>query len=391
MTRARARQFMRFAGSAFALLLLGAGLFNFVVDPLQFFRAATLNEPHFSDSQRYQNPGLARNYPYDTVVLGTSHMENFTPSRVAAALGGAPLKLTVGGGSAREQYLMLQLATRNPQLKRVIWGVLADSFDYSDEVVSDYGPFPWHFYRRDAGVLTQYLWSFDTLAQSLSALSTPPHVTLESLNTWYDRYPFGADRVEAAWAQMGLRWTDSLYDFYAQRVPPWEDTRYVAQRRIVQPIKAQPQLRFDIVFPAYTLLEYANDFRVHRERFARRLLFKAYLMEQLAASPNVHFYDFETDLALSTDLSRFKDLAHFNIAMTEQMLRDIAANNRAPVARPDQLLARQLVSFIAARCASHDEMLCPARVRCGGQGLSAWLAAGGAQADLLRFSNLTCK
>ena len=51
------------------------GVFNFVVDPLQFYRQASFYPPQYSSNQRYQNPALARTQDFDTVVLGTSHME----------------------------------------------------------------------------------------------------------------------------------------------------------------------------------------------------------------------------------------------------------------------------------------------------------------------------
>lgn len=391
MTRTRARQFSRFFIATFALVLAGVGLFNFTVDPLQYYRRATLVEPHFSSNQRYQNPGLARNYPFDTVVIGTSHMENFTPSRVKHALGGEPLKLAIAGSSPREQYLMLELALERGSLKRVLWGVLADSFEYSDRVVEDAGPFPWYLYRGGLDPLFSYLWSFDTTRHSLAVLRSPAPQALENLNTWYDKYAFGAERVEAAWADMGVRWTDLLYAYYARLAPPWEDTRAVADEYIVAPILEQPNVRFDLIFPPYTMLEYANDFRVHQERFARRLLLKAHLIEAFKNAGHVHLHDFETDSIVSADLSRYKDLSHFDLATTELILREVGLGNRAPLANADALLAAQVLAFIEQRCSVSNLAVCPQRVRCGGVRLKRWLNDGALGAQLLRYSNLPCE
>jgi len=387
MNRARARQFLLFASLSCVLLLTLVGMINFAIDPLQFFRQARFTDAHFSTNQRYQNPGLARNFPYDTVVIGTSHMENFSPALVRQALGGEPLKLAISGASVREQALMLELALRNPRLKRVVWGVLADSFDYSDSVVSDYGPFPWHLYHADFGLLSQYLWSFDTLKSSALALSTPSSQPLESLNTWSDQGSYGPDQVEAAWLAMGARWDERLYAFYSKRVPAWEDAKFVATRRMVAPIRAHPTVRFDLVFPPYSILEYANDFRVHRERFARRVLLKDYLIKQLAGLPNVAIHDFETDPLLNTDLSRFKDLSHSSLATTELILHDIAAGTRTP-RDPARALTEQLVQFLDQRCAADEPTRCSARMRCGRDQLRRWLEAGANPQTLLRYSNL---
>jgi hypothetical protein len=391
MSRARARQTVRFGVTALLLVLVGIGGFNFVVDPLQVFRRATLTEPHFSTNQRYQNPSLARHYPFDFAVLGTSHMENFTPSRVRAALGGAPLKLAVAGASAREQALMLELALANPKLRRVLWGVLAESFDYSDRVVDDFGPFPWHLYRRDMGLVGQYLWSTATARDSIRALTTAPSTTLESLNTWESQFSYGPERVVAAWTAMGVRWRDpQLLKLYAERVPSWEDTRHVAEQRVIAPILSAPTVRFDLVFPPYSMLEYANDLRIHPERFARRVLLKSHLIERLGSQPNVVIHDFELDPKLTHDFSHFKDLAHFNGSITELILRDVAAGHRRAQPRAAAALAQQLVSFLDGFCAKAPDA-CDARLRCGQSNLARWIGNGADESKLLREAWVRCK
>ena len=58
--------------AALALALAALIAFaNWRVDPLQFYRRASY-PPLLSDALRFQNPGLARNYDYDTLILGTS-------------------------------------------------------------------------------------------------------------------------------------------------------------------------------------------------------------------------------------------------------------------------------------------------------------------------------
>jgi len=112
------------------VLLLGtAAAFNFVVDPFQFFCKPFLYRPaYFAGFQRYQNVGLARNYRYDTVIIGSSVTENFYPSDVNRALHVNALKLSISGSTAHEQALILTQAISNGQVKNVLWGDRAERF-----------------------------------------------------------------------------------------------------------------------------------------------------------------------------------------------------------------------------------------------------------------------
>src|SRR3954467_8036308 len=62
--------------AAFAFLPMAAvaGI-NYLVDPFQYFRVS--NPPRFSNlMQRSQHPGIIRNYPFNSIVVGNSFVAN---------------------------------------------------------------------------------------------------------------------------------------------------------------------------------------------------------------------------------------------------------------------------------------------------------------------------
>src|ERR1700750_548853 len=68
---AAASRLLRLLGASAAIMLAAAAL-NYVVDPLQLLRPATLLRPMYSDDVRMQNAGLIRSQDFDTVFMGTS-------------------------------------------------------------------------------------------------------------------------------------------------------------------------------------------------------------------------------------------------------------------------------------------------------------------------------
>lgn len=116
------KSFVRFLLAAVVMYSLAFMAFVYVIDPLQVYRAASY-PPMFSEEERFQNPGLAKNYEYDTIIIGSSMTQNFVPSDVDRVFGGKTLKLSIEGSTAHEQYLTAKLALSTGQVKRVIWGL----------------------------------------------------------------------------------------------------------------------------------------------------------------------------------------------------------------------------------------------------------------------------
>ncbi len=85
-----ATRFLRNTLLAAAALLALAGLANFEVDPFQQYRVPTRHEPRFYRAfQRYENPGVARHYPYDRAIISSSFFENVSGSEVDRAFAPA--------------------------------------------------------------------------------------------------------------------------------------------------------------------------------------------------------------------------------------------------------------------------------------------------------------
>lgn len=120
--RSGRRMILQFFILSVVFAVLVGGL-TYVLDPLQYYRKSTWYSPVFTSEQRYQNPGLVRNYSYDTIILGTSMTENFLPSVVGEALGGQAIKLSMRGSTADEQYKIASLALETGKVKKVLWGL----------------------------------------------------------------------------------------------------------------------------------------------------------------------------------------------------------------------------------------------------------------------------
>ena len=100
-----------------------------VIDPFQVYRPATRYLPPIDrTTQVYANAGVARSYAYDSAVVGTPVTENFRPSQMDSLLGGRFIKLCTSAGTAYNHALLMDLAFRTHDMRRIVYGLDVYSF-----------------------------------------------------------------------------------------------------------------------------------------------------------------------------------------------------------------------------------------------------------------------
>jgi hypothetical protein len=297
---------------------------NFTIDPLQFYRKADY-PPHFSTQQRYQNPGLAKNYEYDTIIIGTSMTENFLPSYVNKQLGVKAMKLSMSGATAKEQYMIAKLAIETGKVKNVIWGV--DYFALRGDpnrVRDEFGPFPFHFYDNNPLNDWRYLVNMDTTLDSLriiaEQLGLREHqpVSLDRLNTWTG-YTYGKQVVLAEWNKVmnGQPFTPSEYEF--------ANIKTNLDDNLIALIRQHPEIRFYLYYPPYSILQHRFFYEKSKALFDNELDTKQYLFEQIGSLANVKIFDFQHEAKITFNLNNYKDLAHHSRTINEYIIDAIKA------------------------------------------------------------------
>ena len=286
-----------------ALLVLTA----FVLDPLQVYRKAEWYSPVFSTEQRYQNPGLAKNYDYDTIIIGTSMTENFLPSKVDAAIGGKSMKLSIRGSTAGEHYEIAKLALDTGKVKTVIWGL--DYFSLKSGVRDDQGPFP--FYLYDNNFLNDYKYWFNesTYEQLFKGLArqvrTGKAQDLETLYNWHAASAFSEFLVVKHYRE-----ARNEEAYFSLNEDPLEDIQASFDNYILSLVKAYPDVEFKFYYPPYSILRQVVWKETNPERYENQLTMKKWMHDRFSQHNNAEVYDFQTEAVWTFDLDLYKDMSH---------------------------------------------------------------------------------
>jgi hypothetical protein len=306
--------------------LLAVAAFNAFVDPFQQYHLAARYGPRFYQlHHRYINPGLAKNAQYDTIVTGSSIMENTRASDVNALCGGAAVNLTMPAQSARELRLMVGTALASRRVRRAIVVLDFNAFAGApDERQAVAGPLPAHLYDHNPFNDLPYLLSFDVLRKSWRIVRDEPDgtFTTDPDAPWYWGEGRAFDR-EKVLQGLDLANLNARFQQPARTLAGMQTS---FDQNLLPLIAAHPDTEFDLVWPPYSILVFL-DF-AQRDQLDVSLAFKRHVFEATRSHRNARIFDLQSDAAITHDLDRYLDIYHFAPDVNRSIVRAACGRER---------------------------------------------------------------
>ena len=109
-----------FVGTAITLISLL--VLVFVADPLQLFNKHSDNKL-LVGNMRQQAAGVINQYKFDSIVLGTSMLENTSSKEASNILGGNFTNISLSGSDFHTRSIVLKYALKNKEIKRVLYSL----------------------------------------------------------------------------------------------------------------------------------------------------------------------------------------------------------------------------------------------------------------------------
>lgn len=316
--------------AALSLSLLGAGIGGIIaavalVDPFEVYHKATAFIPPITNgTQNYSNAGIAKNYEYDSIVIGSSMTENFTPSQLDRLFGGQFVKLPINGGSPFNHKQMMDLAFSSHDVRRVLYGMDIEALTYfytspkceMPDYLYDNNLFNDVSYWFNKSVLSQYI------PQCLSTLGQTDPDQRDTMYTWGDLYTYGRDAALA-----GVSISSSPVEQMPVSSPAElsQQSLLNVEHNILPYIQNHPDTQFIFFYPPYSLAQWYQFYAVGSLDY--HLEQKEALTAILLTYPNVEIYDFQARTEWILDLNHYIDAKHYGADINTAMAEDIAAGN----------------------------------------------------------------
>lgn len=309
-------------------LILAAALVVYV-DPFFQYHAPLPGFPYLVDNQLSQNPGMAKNMEYDSVILGSSMTVNFNTNWFAELMDLHTIKLNYSGAYPKDQANIMQIIfDSDNQVDAVFLGV--DVMTYMGGVEETKYPLPSYLYDNNLFNDVQYLFNKDVLLNYiLRPMADPDKTDLATVyqSWWTDEY-YNIQWVMHNYRQPEPVGTETPADAYLESVGR------NLEANICPFIEQNPDTVFYIFFPPYSIL-YWNDVMAENHLEATMAEYQ-YIADTLLAYGNVRVFFFPNQEWIVTDLNNYADYSHYHRDINRYMT-ECFANGDCEVADSAQM------------------------------------------------------
>ena len=280
------------------------------------------------EHERQLNAGLAKHFPYRSIVIGTSMTENFLISDVEKLIP-EPIKLSLSGGTGREMYFTMHTAFAHRPVEKVLIGLDYFALQGSPDTFNPDMVFPVYLYDDDIWNDYPYLLSTDTLSSGFKAIFKPllmrddPSFSYEHMYEWFYKFKDHFAQGEA----LEQRWNGKpKMQKEALLTTKWryEELKKNFSVNFLPFLQKHEKTIFYIFYPPYSRL--INDYCKENNLTDEIDKFKKYVFDAIGKLDNVRLYDFQNAGSVTNNLDNYKDIIHYhqdiNTWMIDQMLHN---------------------------------------------------------------------
>ncbi|MBK5722519.1 hypothetical protein JGH11_16720 [Dysgonomonas sp. Marseille-P4677] len=312
-----------FVVAAIASMFL-IGLTTYIVDPFLQFRVNPENK--YILNPRFVNGGLAKNYNYNTAIIGSSMIQSFDVSTLRNNYTGLePVKLSSGGMNLAEMELLYSIVCEKGT-KNIILNIDMPFFNQAG-VVSRY---PKYLYEDGVMNKLKYLFGYEAVVQYLPAdlgVSlyfkwkkddiSPIYVaktSIDKIGTEDFAKTYNADFVKNSY----LSGNSVLY----QHTDGMEERMKNSLESFVSglEIEKHKDVSYTFMFPSYSALYWYHT-RKHNY-YNQFLNFVSDFTKAVENYDNVRIISF-LDRPEITDLNYYGDITHFSPALADSIMTNM--------------------------------------------------------------------
>lgn len=305
-------------GLVVLVLALLPGVFVMVkFDPYLFL--GTQPKPYiYVPNERFQIAGMARHEQYDTAVLGTSMIENFSDKYLSKKLDANVLRLPINASYITEQIAVLDTVKKhNEDAKTIIWAIDYRTVDIEKGDIYSLNnvKFPEYMYDKSQLNDWKYIVNHNNFYMALKQFRMRKTgenpfdyfvLDRETLNTWNWRN-FNANLIIQDYKDL-YTGNKNLYDKINHL--PIDTVKNTIDQTLIEAIEKYPDTEFKLLYPPkgilwYKLLDQENMLETKLDALT-------YIVDQASRYPNVEIYNFQNVFELTEDLSIYHDITHFS-------------------------------------------------------------------------------
>ncbi len=316
-----------------ATAIAAIALTVWLVDPMYLFRKPEHLPPrYYTAIERFQNIGIAKNFDYDTVIIGNSMSENFSTKQIEQELGWKAVNLSASGSSGYEQSRLLQYAISTGKVRRVIWLVQWYSFADPDYVPPDTAYLQGIIDNKPSYLFEYYLGNVQSLQWVAKlALGIGGETDMDRAWNWNGTATFGCRSVRNEYQKFTHPDPERLAKRHQKMPQNMAKMGASVEKNLLEPIRKNPAVHFYIVTAPHSVWSYKSIKNTSPESLSLIASFRKPLADFVEPSGNIDIYDFQSDADTIYDAALYKDMRHYSEQVNRRMVHAIAERRQMPV------------------------------------------------------------
>ena len=318
-TKMSSKKFIKKLIITVLILIFTVGAVVYVFDPFYHYHKPWLGLKEVLNDKEYQCIGTLRHFDYDTLLVGSSVMENNDNAWYDEAYGVKSIKAIRSYGATADLCYLMDEAYENHDIKYVFYNIDPSSLSADAETTYESTGCPMYLYDHNPFNDVQYLFNKDVLFEKI------PYMIA---NSYLGDYDEGLSYNWAKWKTFDIQMALGLYYRPIDVVEMQDETIYndklVANIALLtKEVADHPETQFMFFYPAYSMLWWDGVYRTG-ERDAYIYCEKE-MTKALLQYDNVRIFCFQNEPDVITDLYNYMDSIHFspeiNKLMLDQMIK----------------------------------------------------------------------
>jgi len=308
----------------FLSLLIGLSAVTFFLDPFYFYRFNP--EEKYLLNTNFSAAGLIKSYPYDSVIVGSSMVQNFNMDSFRTKLNCSPLKVAFGG--LRFKGLIRLMEKINERGTAENFFIATDQHLFAAKLnMPTATGLPEHLYDDSSLNDYRYLLGYEALVKYIptnaaigvlqnAGVTLPDKfartMSVELIGYWQDDFTFGKEIVKRNYLHK---------DYAVSKIE--NDNLKVSMRvnfeKLLDTLELNSEKSYTLFFPPYSALHWAELKANSPDVYVEFLSFKDFMYNECSKYDNISVFDFQT-IPEICNLDLYKDSSHYDASLNEFMV-----------------------------------------------------------------------
>ncbi|AJC94505.1 hypothetical protein FVD15_00615 [Campylobacter volucris] len=308
-------------------IIFTLGILLYVYDPLRLYHKPWFRDDTYYSDIRLQAKSIIDNNDFDSVIIGSSMLENTSAKEASEKLNANFINLSIAASTFSERFIVLKYLIDKKNLKNIIYSLDGFTLVNGDKIQPNIKRFHFLYDKNKFNDFKIYLnkhFILCAITFSQEEQCVGKNIKVDYLLRW--------KKDKNTLSTLLLNNKNNIFfetTSFLKKCNYTNNTQYISN--FLLKMFQQTNINFHLIIPTQPRIFYKlKKYRDYFDSSVENYFFSFYkniqfIVQQSQYYPNVKIYGFD-DLDYADDIANYKDLVHYNIDMNSMQL-DAIKNN----------------------------------------------------------------